>query len=352
MNILNKVYFDNTLLDYLITLGIIIGGIIIIFVIKTYVFHRVEKRAEESQNKFDDFLVNVLGKTLIPALYYGTFYISVQHLNPNPSIDKFLYISGVVIITFLGIRFILALVNYGLMHYWFEKVADDSKKKHIKSVMPVLKIAIYTIGAFFLLDNLGFKISTIIAGLGIGGVAVALAGQTILADLFSYFSILFDRPFEIGDFLILGDHMGVVEHIGVKTTRIRSLGGEQIILSNTDLTSSRVRNYKRMEARRVVFTVGVTYQTTLEQLKVIPDIIKNTISNIEGTTFDRCHFNQYGDFSLNIETVYYVATGDYNAYMDIQQQINLVLYEEFGKQGIEFAYPTQTLFLEKSAAST
>ena len=201
--------------------------------------------------------------------------------------------------------------------------------------------------AAFFLDNMGFEISAVIAGLGIGGIAVALAAQTILKDLFSYFSILFDRPFEIGDFIIIGEYLGTIEHIGIKTTRIRSLGGEQVILSNTDLTSSRVRNYKRMDKRRVLFKLGVTYQTSLEQLKAIPGIIKNAIENVEDTIFDRAHFFSYGDFSLVFEVVYYVKSRDYNKYMDIQQEINFAINEEFKNRDIEFAYPTQTLYLNK-----
>ncbi len=200
-----------------------------------------------------------------------------------------------------------------------------------------------------MLDNLGFKISAVIAGLGIGGIAVALAAQAILGDLFSYFAILFDRPFEVGDFIILGEYLGTIEHIGIKTTRIRSLSGEQLVFSNTDLTSSRLRNYKRMGKRRVVFKLGVTYQTTLKQLKTIPGIIENIIKGVKDTTFDRVHFSSYGDFSLIFEVVYYVMSRDYNKYMDIQQVINFAIKKEFEAGGIEFAYPTQTLYLTKTA---
>ncbi|MBU1997522.1 MAG: mechanosensitive ion channel family protein, partial [Candidatus Omnitrophica bacterium] len=206
---------------------------------------------------------------------------------------------------------------------------------------------IWSLAIIFFLDNMGFKISAVIAGLGIGGVAVALAAQAVLADLFSYFAILFDRPFEIGDFIIVGDFLGVVEHVGVKTTRISSLSGEQIVFSNTDLTNSRVRNYKRMQKRRVVFKLGVTYGTSLEKVKEIPKIIEGIIKGIKDTTFDRAHFLAYGDFSLVYEIVYYVMSGDYNKYMDIQQEINFEIKNEFKKKQIEFAFPTQTLYVNK-----
>ena len=214
-------------------------------------------------------------------------------------------------------------------------------------IYTVIRVCFWTIAVLIVLDNFGVKISTLIAGLGIGGVAIALATQAILKDLFGYFIIFFDHPFEIGDFIIVGDYMGVVDHIGIKTTRLLSLGGEQIVFSNTDLTDSRVRNYKRMARRRVVFKLGVIYQTTAQQLKEIPKVIEDIVRSIEDTIFDRAHFYSYGNFSLDFEVVYYVVGNDYNKYMNIQQEINLRIKEEFEKRGVEFAYPTQTLFLTK-----
>lgn len=352
MDFLKRQFVGNTILDYAYTLAVIIAGIAIVFAIKTIVFSKLARKAKRTENKFDDLLVAILGKTLIPALYYGVAYVSVQHLRLNETFAKTLDVTGVVILTFLGMRFLISIASYLLENCWIKKVSDDAKAKNIKSVMPILKAIVYGLGIFFLLDNLGFKISTLVAGLGIGGVAVALAGQAILGDMFSYFSILFDRPFEIGDFIIVDNYLGAIEHIGIKTTRIRSLGGEQLVFSNTDLTNSRVRNYKRMEQRRVLFQIGVVYQTPAGKLKEIPQIIKGVIEGIEGTKFDRAHFSSYGDFSLNFESVYYVFGADYNKYMDIQQQINLSLYEEFERRGIAFAYPTQTLFLNKAGPLT
>jgi small-conductance mechanosensitive channel len=256
-------------------------------------------------------------------------------------------ILGLILLTIFVIRFLVAIINYGLKFYWLKSQADAKREHSIKGILAIIKVIIWGLGIVFLLDNLGFKISTVIAGLGIGGVAVALAAQALLGDLFSYFSIFFDRPFEIGDFIIVGDYLGTIEHIGIKTTRIRSLGGEQIVFSNSDLTNTRVRNYKRMDKRRVVFKLGVTYQTTLEQLKDIPEIITDIIKNTKDTVFDRAHFFSYGDFSLVFEVVYYVLSRDYNKYMDTQQEINFAIKEAFKKRSIEFAYPTQTLFISK-----
>ncbi|MNR00085.1 Low conductance mechanosensitive channel YnaI [compost metagenome] len=168
-----------------------------------------------------------------------------------------------------------------------------------------------------------------------------------MGDLFSYFVIFFDRPFEIGDFVQLGPDNGVIEYIGIKTTRIRTLSGEQLICSNTDLTNSRLRNYKRMEKRRIVFSLGVTYQTTHSQLSEIPIIVKEIIASKSQLQFDRGHFSGYGDFSLNFEFVYYVLDADYNLYMDNQQEVYLEIFSAFEKVGIDFAYPTQTLIMDK-----
>jgi small-conductance mechanosensitive channel len=199
------------------------------------------------------------------------------------------------------------------------------------------------------LDNLGVDITALIAGLGVGGIAVALAVQTVLGDLFASLSIALDKPFVVGDFLIVDDLLGSVEFVGLKTTRLRSLSGEQLVFSNSDLLNSRIRNYGRMYERRTAFDIGVTYQTPREKLKKIPDIIRTAIEKQDDTRFDRSHFKAYGDFSLNYETVYYISGPDYNKYMDIQQAINFEIHAAFEREQIEFAYPTQTIFVEKPA---
>ena len=210
------------------------------------------------------------------------------------------------------------------------------------------RIALWAFGGIFILSNLGIEITSLIAGLGIGGIAVAFALQGILSDLFSSFSIYFDKPFRIGDFIVIGDNMGTVERIGIKTTRIRTLQGEELVVSNAELTTTRVQNYKKMQNRRIVFQLGVTYETPEEKVKAIPELLRTVITDIKGVRLDRAHFASYGDSALIFEVVYFVESGDYNQYMDLQQSINFGIMEVFGKEGIEFAYPTQTLYLKKS----
>lgn len=210
----------------------------------------------------------------------------------------------------------------------------------------MVNVLIWSLVVLLTLDNLGIDITALVAGLGIGGIAVALAVQNILGDLFASLSITLDRPFVVGDFLnVGGDFLGSVEHIGVKSTRLRSLSGEQIVMPNADLLGSRVRNYGRMQERRVVFTIGVTYETPIELIEQIPQIIRGIVQTQEGTRFDRSHFAQHAAASLDFETVYYVLSAEYNRYMDIQQAINIQLHRRLAELGVEFAYPTQKLFL-------
>jgi small-conductance mechanosensitive channel len=213
-------------------------------------------------------------------------------------------------------------------------------------------VLIWLVAAIMLLGNFGVNISTLVTGLGIGGVAIALASQAILGDLFSYFTIIFDRPFEVGDFIMIGEQSGTVEHIGLKSTRLRSISGEELVMCNKDLTGSRIRNYKRMQNRRVVFTVGLTYDTPVEKLKEAPVQIKSIIESIPFSKFDRSHFFSFGDFNLNVETVYFVTTPDYYKYMDIQQEINFRIKETFESMGIEFAFPTQVVHIAAQPSLT
>jgi len=345
--ILNTTCWGNGISDYCVALIIILSGILLVWVIDKVVVIRIKKKVKETKTTIDDFLIIGVEKALVPILYVGVVYFALSRLALSASISRYVDILGIILVTIFGLRFFARLANYVVENIWLMREKDPSKTKNIKGVLILVKAFIWGIGIILLLDNLGYKVSAVLAGLGIGGIAVALAAQAVLGDLFSYVSILFDRPFEVGDFIIIGDYMGTVENIGIKTTRIRSLSGEEIIFSNSDLTGSRVKNFKRMQSRRVLFGIGVTYDTPKEKLEKIPSIIRNIIESVENTTFDRTHFASYGDFSLNFEIVYYVGDRDYNKYMDIQQEINLKIYEAFEKEKIEFAFPTQTVHVNK-----
>lgn len=345
---IEQTFLGNRVVDYLIAILLLLAASGGIKIFQQFLFKRLKAWAEKTATTLDDFLVKIIQSIVLPLAYFGAFYLSVNTLNLNPLLKRIIDIVGMAILTLFTARLAVALVGYGFNVYWAKRGKDLAVERSLNGILRLAKIIVWALAIVFFLDNLGFKISAVIAGLGIGGVAVALAAQAILGDLFSYFAILFDRPFEVGDFIILGEYLGTIEHIGIKTTRIRSLSGEQLVFSNTDLTKSRLRNYKRMGKRRVVFRIGVTYQTTLKQLKIIPGIIEKVIKGVKDTTFDRAHFFSYGDFSLIFEVVYYVLSSDYNKYMDIQQVINFAIKKEFEARGIEFAYPTQTLYLTKT----
>jgi len=344
-NFLERTFWSNRVQDYLIFLLFFLGAAVIIRILEKVVLGRLRAWAKRTSTTLDDFAINLSQKILLPLLYYGAFYLSVNNLTLLPELSRIFKIVGVALLAFLGARFATELVTYGFKKFWIRKGKGAALERSLDGISRILKVIIWGLAVVLFLDNLGFKVASVIAGLGIGGVAVALAAQAVLKDLFSYFAIIFDRPFEVDDFIIVGDYLGVVEYIGIKTTRLRSLSGEQLIFSNTDLTDSRVRNYKRMEKRRVVFKFGVTYQTPLEKLREIPEIVKAIVEEIEGAVLDRAHFFSYGDFSLVFEVVYYVLGSDYTQYMDIQQKINLGLKKEFETRKIEFAYPTQTLYV-------
>lgn len=346
--LMKRVIFHNTVSDYLVSLSILIAGLIMARVLERIIIKRLKAWTARTSTTLDDFFLQVSESKLMPVFYFGVVYLSINTLTMAPSLTRAFDVVIAVLLTFFSARFLVAVINYMIETVWLGKGGELTRKYSIKGLLPVINVMVWGIAITFLLDNLGFKISTVIAGLGIGGVAVALAAQTVLGDMFSYFAILFDRPFKIGDFIIVGDYMGAIEHVGIKTTRIRSLGGEQVVFSNSDLINSRVRNYKKMNQRRVVFSLGVTYQTSLQDLQEIPGIITRIIKNIDLTTFDRAHFFSYGDFSLIFEVVYYVLSSDYNKYMDIQQKINFRIREEFDQRGVEFAYPTQTLYIAKN----
>ncbi|HWR43397.1 mechanosensitive ion channel family protein [Sporomusa sp.] len=345
-DIMNQTFFQNSVEKYLISLSVFVLTLIVVKLFESAVLSRLKTWAGNTTSKIDVMLLNNLEKTLLPAMYYGSFYLAIRSLTLNYVLSRAIDVIGIIILTISGIRFLVAAVDYALEHVLRTKDNTD-KERNLKAIMPILKVMIWAIGLIFLLDNLGFQISAVVAGLGIGGIAVALAAQALLRDLFSYVAIVFDRPFELGDSITIGEHAGTIEHIGIKTTHIRSLGGEQLVFSNSDLTNSRIQNYKRMTNRRVIFRFRVIYNTTSQQLKEIPEIVEHIIENIEDTTFDRAHFISFGDYSLDFEVVYYVVGNDYKKYMNIQQAINLALKEEFEQRSIEFAYITKTLFLQK-----
>jgi small-conductance mechanosensitive channel len=343
--LLNQVYLNNTVQDWLIAIAIIAGAYIVLRVIKNVVIGQLIKWSSRTNTSFDDFMIRMIEKSVIPFFYFLAVYVGISYLEVSTRVSNILHVAILVVGTFFAIRLVTSTIGYFINSFVHAKDKQDVKYKQARGLIIILNIFIWIVGIIFLVDNLGYDITTVIAGLGIGGIAIALAAQTILGDLFSYFVIFFDKPFEIGDFIIVGDKMGVIEYVGIKTTRIRSLGGEQIIFSNTDLTNSRIHNYKRMEQRRIVFSFGIVFDTEPEKVKLVPSLVKNIIESQPDTRFDRAHLLNLSGYALDYEIVYYVLSADYNVYMDLQQQINFQILEAFSQHDIHLAYPTQTIVL-------
>jgi small-conductance mechanosensitive channel len=344
---LEREYFGNTVLHYVIALSISIGGIILIRLFRKRLLNQLKNWTKNTETKLDDYLISGIEKFGLPVLGFVAIYVGLSYLTFSEKVDKIIGQVMVVIFTFYVLRMISSVIRLMLESFIGNQEGGQEKLKQLNGIMLIVNFIIWSIGLLFIFDNLGYNITTIIAGLGIGGIAIALAAQNILGDLFNYFVIFFDRPFEVGDFITVDDKKGTVDHIGIKTTRLISLSGEQLAFANSDLTKSRIHNYKRMNRRRIVFTIGVVYNTPAEKLERIPEILRTIISEQEQVTFDRAHFAKFGSFSLDYEIVYFIESSDYVQYMNIQQDINLKIFRAFDAEKIEFAYPTQTVFVNQ-----
>jgi len=351
MNFLENVYLENTLQNWLIAICILIVVFSVLKIIQRIAISRLSKLAASTDNQIDDLLVSTLKQTKFLILFVVSAYMASYAITLKPSIMALWQKAVVLILILQGGLWASAGISFWLGRTIQKKMDQDSSSATTITFLGfVARLILWTIVLLLVLDNLGVNITGLVTGLGIGGIAVALAVQNILGDLFASLSIVLDKPFVIGDFIVVDTLSGTIEHIGLKTTRIRSLGGEQLIFSNNDLLKSRIRNYKRMSERRIVFSFGVVYQTSLKKLKAIKEIVRNIIEKEEETRYDRVHFKEYGDSALNFEVVYFIKQPDYNIYMNVQEAINLELFRRFQEEGIEFAYPTQTLYIQRENA--
>lgn len=341
---------NNTGFDYL-QAGLAFGGLLLVLkLFQLLIISRLKKLAEKTKTDFDDVLIEILSRVKPPFYLLIALFLALQLINLTVWIDQVVKLFFLLAIISEFIQAIDRLLIYALNKYLTKKNGVEEAKQSetmVAIISTIVKIILWVIGILLILSNFGVNVTSLIASLGIGGIAIALALQNILGDLFSSFTIFLDKPFQVGDFIIIDKNMGTVEKVGLKTTRIRSIGGEQLVVSNQELTSIRVQNFGRMQRRRVVFKIGVTYQTPSEKIISASQAIKKLIDETQEVTFDRCHFYEFGDSSLNFEVVMYVESADYNQYMNLRQIIHLGLLKKFQELGIDFAYPTQTVFLEK-----
>jgi small-conductance mechanosensitive channel len=337
---------ENSLHEWLISAAVFSATLTLLFLIRRILRGHLRKLADSKGGKFFKIARHVVGQSKGWFLILIAMNVALEFIDAGESFSlvfRRLLVIGMLIQ--FGIWAVAGIGRFMLLRRE-EQLEEDAGAVAAMDIVGFLtRVFVWAIVFLLVLDNLGVNITALVAGLGVGGIAVALAAQNIISDLFASLSIVLDKPFVLGDFLIIDDFYGNVEKVGLKTTRVRSLSGEQLVFSNNDLLNSRIRNYGQMVERRIVFTLGVVYQTPHEKLAEIPSIIKDVIVKQESARFDRAHFQKYGDFSLNFEIVYYVESSDYALYMDIQQAVNLEIFRRFAASGIEFAYPTQTLFV-------
>ena len=307
-------------------------------------FKRIINR---TKTDFDDFIFEAITRTIKPIGILLSIYFTIDYLSVNDvtfisvllNIEKLLIL--IIIIKALN-KILIRLLSEAT-----NKINDSSLGSMISSLTPLTKAFTWTIGSIFYLQNIGVQMTAIWALLSAGGIGAGLALKDPVQEFFEYITILLDKPFQKGEFIKADGVLGMVERVGVRSSRIRSINGEIIVMSNSSLTNGMIANYAQMKKRRLVHKLGVVYETSPELMKAIPSILKNIVNNTDNATFDRCHFTDFGDFSLNFELVYYIPTNNYFAAMEAQQNINLKIMEEFKLNNIEFAFPTQTLQIDR-----
>ena len=349
MPILDDVYLGSTVLQWISALGVAVVTFFAFQLFKVVVVRRLKALTAKTETDFDDFIIKLLGSTkflLIVALslYAGSFMLTL-----SDSVRDYLYFIAVVVSLIQGALWGNRLIDYSILRFTEQRMdaADPASTTAVGIIGTVARIVFFSMVVLVALATIGFDIDTLVAGMGIGGIAIALAVNGILQDLFGSLSIALDKPFAVGDFINVGDYSGTVENVGLKSTRVRSSTGEQLVMSNGDLLSSRLRNYGRMEERRGNLEIGVVYGTPAEKLEAIPGIIEEIIVEEKLARFDRAHFASFGDFSLNFVAVYWVETAAYMDFMNTTQSINLKIVRRFEKEGIDMAFPTQTIFVNK-----
>lgn len=325
---------------------------VLLYIARVLVRRRLSVAARRTATRADDIAVEVISGTRFLAVLAVALFVATHFVELRPKPQRFIEHGVMVVLLLQGAIWAQRALVAWLRLVLEQRQGDAAAATTLSVTAFIAKLALWSLTVLMILDALGFNVTALVTGLGIGGVAVALAAQSILGDLFAGLVIAIDKPFVIGDFVILEDIMGTVDQIGIKTTRLRSLGGEEITIPNSDLLKGRIRNYKRMNERRAAFRFGVIYQTDAAKLEHIPAMIREIVEHQPATRMDRVHFARFGDSSLDFDVVYFVLDPDYNRYMDVQHAINLEIFRRFAEEGIEFAYPTRTIQISPPATRT
>jgi small-conductance mechanosensitive channel len=345
---LDEMYFGNTLRTWAIASAIVIVTTMVLSIARRIIVRRLHTFAATTATDIDDLIVDLLGRTRLSFLFAMGIYAASHAINRTQEVHDFIRTAIILILLLQGAVWGNGLIVYGIARAARQKMDEDGASATTLSALGFVgKILLWAIVLLLALDNLGFDITALVAGLGVTGIAVALAIQNVLGDLFASLSIVLDKPFVIGDAIVVDTISGTVEHVGLKTTRVRSISGEQIIISNADLLKSRIRNYKRMQERRAMFTIGVEYQTPVDKLERIPSIIREIVMTHQKVRFERAHLQSLGESAIQYEVVYFVLEPDYNLFMNTQELISLAIVRTFAGEGIRFAHPSRTVFLKQ-----
>ncbi|MDR0304759.1 MAG: mechanosensitive ion channel [Chitinispirillales bacterium] len=337
------VFFGNSLSQWMLSVCLTVMVFLFFFGLKRLFLKKLPNFVKKEESRFGNFFRNMLKACgswffLVIAIYFGSKPLQLDNYQR-------LITDITEVAMFIQIGAWLSIMLSEFLQKWEVKNNQDAASIEIVIFNNFGRFLIWTLVLLLALDNMGVKVVSLMTGLGIGGIAVALAVQKILGDLFASISIMLDKPFEIGDMVVVDEYCGYIEKIGMKTTRMRSVSGEQLILSNSDLLGSRIRNYKRMTERRVTFSFGVTHRTSRENLKAIPEIFKDIIDKQKNARFDRANLQGIGDFSMIYECVYWIESPDMKVFMNVQQNVILDVIDAFAARNISFAHPTQTLFV-------
>ncbi len=351
-NILEYQLWGNLGKQWFLAILFFVGAVIVFKIFSSLIILKLKKASEKTKTNLDDFLIELIRNVKPPFYFFMSLYGATKLLQLNDLVGKIVF--GIFLITtvYQAIIILQKIIDFSIKKALKSSDSDDEidqdKEAIVRLIGQLIKTALWIVGVLLIFSNFGIDVTSLIAGLGIGGIAIALALQSILGDMFASFSIFVDKPFKVGDFISISPtEKGNVEKIGIKTTRIRTLQGQQLVISNKKLTDSPVENFRRMEKRRTTFIFGVTYETPLEKLKKIPEIVSDIIEQVENACPNRVHFKKLGDSSLDFEVVFTMNVPGYGEYMDAKQEINFAIMEKFEKEGIQFAYPTQTLFVKK-----
>lgn len=339
---LYQIFYGNTVLRYIVVAGIILIGFLILKVIKRLLFKAL-KRWSKNAKKIVILLLEVADQTVLPLLYVSLLYTSISILNMPENIRKIVNNIMMVVFVFFVIRILILVVQKSFVAFVKRQHKGKAELEQLGGLLLVINIIGWSIGVMFLMGNLGYDITTIIAGLGIGGIAIALAAQAVLGDFFSYFVIFFDKPFDVGDFIEVDGLYGTIMSMGLKTTKLRELIGDELTIPNSDLAKAKIHNYSRMNDRRITFHVDIVKETPLSKVKLFANTVNEMIKKHPKADLVRGHLLELADFSFKYEFTYYVTDADYTVYLDVQQAFNFGILDLMEHNDMKLAYPTQKL---------